>query len=303
MQRVVSIVGPTGVGKSALALKLADDFKGEVISADSRQIYKMLDIGTAKPTVMEQKLTPHHLIDVVAPDQDFSLAQYQQQAYQAIDDISTRGKLPLLAGGSGLYVWAVLEGWRIPRVAPDSTLRRELEARAAGGEAAQLFAELQQLDTEAAARIDSRNVRRVIRALEIQHHPEEVAAPSKVSPPFESMIIGLTCSRELLYERIDQRVEAMMQQGLVDEVKGLIEKGYVAELPSMSGIGYRQIAAYLSGTISLTDATQQIKYESHRLARQQYNWFSLKNDTIHWFDVTENYYNDLHRLVINFLKV
>jgi len=303
MQRVVSIVGPTAVGKSALALKLTGDFKGEIISADSRQIYKMLDIGTAKPTVAEQKLTPHHLIDVVVPDQDFSLAQYQQQAYQAIDAISARGKIPILAGGSGLYVWAVLEGWQIPKVAPDSTLRHELEARAAGGEAAQLFAELQQLDAEAAARIDSRNVRRVIRALEIKHHPEKVAAPSKVLPPFESMTIGLTCPRELLYERIDQRVEAMMKQGLVDEVKGLIETGYVAELPSMSGIGYRQIAAYLSGSISLADAIQQIKYESHRLARQQYNWFSLKNDTIHWFDITDNFYDDLHRLVSNFLEV
>ncbi|MCL2281034.1 MAG: tRNA (adenosine(37)-N6)-dimethylallyltransferase MiaA, partial [Dehalococcoidia bacterium] len=283
-------------------LKLANDFDGEIVSADSRQIYRMLDIGTAKPTISEQKLVRHHIIDVAEPDQAFSLAQYQQLAYQGINNISDRNKLPILTGGSGLYVWAVLEGWQIPKVAPDLTLRHELEARAARGEAAQLYAELQQMDAEAAARIDHRNVRRVIRALEINRQPQKTSAPAKTPSPFSQLVIGLTCSRGALYKRIDMRVEGMIEQGLVDEVRSLIAKGYSTELPAMSGIGYRQIAAYLQGNTTLPDAIQQIKYESHRLARQQYNWFSLKNDTIHWFDVSGNYYDHLHVIISEFLK-
>ncbi|MCL1885809.1 MAG: tRNA (adenosine(37)-N6)-dimethylallyltransferase MiaA [Dehalococcoidia bacterium] len=302
MQRVVTIVGPTGVGKSALALKLAGALNAEIISADSRQIYRLLDIGTAKATKTEQELVRHHLIDIVAPDKDFSLAQYQQLAYQAIDDINARHKLPLLVGGSGLYVWAVLEGWQIPKVAPDAELRRELEARAASGEAAQLYAELQQLDSEAAARIDPRNVRRVIRALEIGHQPQKNAPPSKLAPSFEQLVIGLTCPRDALYSRIDKRVDIMLQQGLPDEVSGLLGQGYQADLPAMSGIGYRQMVSFLNGKVSQEEAVQQIKFESHRLARQQYNWFSLKNATIHWFDVTEDYYERAFVAVSEFIK-
>ncbi|MCL2615194.1 MAG: tRNA (adenosine(37)-N6)-dimethylallyltransferase MiaA [Dehalococcoidia bacterium] len=302
MQRVVTIIGPTGVGKSALALKLAGALKAEIISADSRQIYRSLDIGTAKATKAEQELVRHHLIDIVAPDEDFSLAQYQQMAYQAIDDINARHKLPLLVGGSGLYVWAVLEGWQIPKVAPDAALRRELEARAASGEAAQLYAELQQLDSEAAARIDPRNVRRVIRALEIGHQPQKNAPPSKVTPSFEQMVIGLTCPRDALYNRIDKRVDIMLQQGLTDEVRRLLERGYKADLPAMSGIGYRQMVAFLNGKVSQEEAVQQIKFESHGLARQQYNWFSLKNATIHWFNVTEDYYERAFVAVSEFIN-
>jgi len=285
-----------------LALKLACDFNGEIISADSRQVYRMLDIGTAKPTTAEQELIPHHLIDVAQPDQDFSLAQYQHMAYQAIEGVSACGKLPILAGGSGLYIWAVLEGWQIPKVAPNSALRRELEARAANGEAPQLYAELQQLDRKAADRIDPRNTRRVIRALEISRKQDKNLAPSKTAPSFDQLIIGLTCSRAALYERIDRRVEKMMQQGLLNEVRELVAQGYDAELPAMSGIGYRQIITHLQGASTVDEAVQQIKYESHRLARQQYNWFSLKNDTIHWFDINDDYYDRLSIRVSHFLK-
>lgn len=302
MKRVIAIVGPTGVGKSALALKLAQDFHGEIISADSRQVYRYLDIGTAKPSRAEQTSVPHHLVDIVDPDQNFSLAQYQEMAYKTIDEIASLGHVPLLVGGSGLYVWAVLEGWQIPKVAPDVGLRKRLEGRAAQGESEKLYEELKQLDAEAAGRIDPRNVRRVIRALEIKQNPGASSKALKTKPPFDELIVGLTASREALYRRIDERVDDMVSRGLVEEVKSLVDKGYKLELPSMSGIGYRQIGAFLQGKISLDEAVQQVKNESHRLVRQQYNWFGPKDDRIHWFDVDNEPYIKIKTMVKEFLN-
>jgi tRNA dimethylallyltransferase len=302
IKRVVAVVGPTGVGKSALALRLAQDLNGEIISADSRQIFCYLDIGTAKPTVAELSRVPHHLIDIIDPDQDFSLAQYQELAYKAIDDAASRGHLPLLAGGSGLYVWAVLEGWQIPRVAPDRELRKRLEERAASGEKEQLYEELKKIDADAAFRIDPRNVRRVIRALEIKQNSALIPKLAKIKPPFDNLIIGLTATRKALYRHIDERVDSMIARGLVAEVKSLVNKGYGLELPSMSGIGYRQIVAFLHGKVSLDGAIQQVKNESHRLVRQQYNWFGPKDDRIHWFDVDTDPYTQIKTLATDFLK-
>ena len=182
MQRVTAIVGPTGVGKSTLALRLAQDLHGEIITADSRQIYRLMDIGTAKPTPHEQAVVAHHLIDIVFPNEAFDLATYLEIGYKAIDTIFSRGKLPILAGGSGLYVWALLEGWQIPKVLPDADFRKRLEARAARGESQNLFEELKHLDPEAAGRIDSRNVRRVIRALEVNKNPDLSLRPPKIKP-------------------------------------------------------------------------------------------------------------------------
>jgi tRNA dimethylallyltransferase len=302
IKRVVAVVGPTGVGKTALALRLARDFDGEIISADSRQIYRYMDIGTAKLPPVERSAIPHHLIDIVDPDQDFSLAQYQKLAYKSIDEVTSIGHLPILAGGSGLYVWAVLEGWQIPAVAPDMDLRKHLEGRAAGGESEALYAELKKLDTEAASRIDPRNVRRVIRALEIKQNPGASSKPVKTKPPFGELVIGLTAKREILYRRIDQRVDSMIANGLVEEIKSLINKDYSLELPSMSGIGYRQLGAFLQGKVSLEEAIQQVKNESHRLVRQQYNWFGPKDDRIHWFDVDAGHHSQIKALVAEFLK-
>jgi len=301
MKRLVTIVGPTGVGKSALALILANDFDCEIVSADSRQIYRLMDIGTAKPTACEQAQVRHHLLDIVAPNQDFSLSEYQQKAYQAIESVMALGKLPLLVGGSGLYVWAVLEGWQIPKVPPNPALRRELEERAQKGETSLLYQELWRLNAEAAARIDPRNVRRVIRALEISYETGVVQLPAKNPPFYTNLIIGLTCERQLLYERVDRRVDKMVQDGLLDEVKDILRQGFQPELPALTGIGYRQVVAYLQGKNSWEDTFQQIKNDSHRLVRRQYNWFSLKNDKIHWFDVETDYYNDAKALVSKFL--
>ena len=287
MNRLLAVVGPTGVGKSRLALRLAQDLDGEIVSADSRQFYRYMDIGTAKPTPDEQASVPHHLIDIVNPDEDFSLAQYQQLAYKAIADINQRNRLALLVGGSGLYVWSVLEGWKIPSVAPDPEFRRRLEEKANKGGEEELYQELARLDPVAAQKIDPRNVRRTIRALEV-HRSAEVPISrlqSKAPPPFNTVIIGLTAERQELYRRIDSRVDEMLKLGLVDEVKQMLEQGYDTGLPAMSGIGYKQIIMFLEGVLTLADAVQQTKFESHRLARHQYSWFRPKDDRIGWFDI------------------
>lgn len=285
MKSLVAIVGPTAVGKSKLAMDIAQQLDSEIISSDSRQVYRFLDIGTAKPTPEERILVPHHLIDIVDPDEDFNLVAYQGLAYAVIDDIQRRGRLPLLVGGSGLYVRAVLEGWSIPQVAPDTQIRQELEAK----DGDTLFQELRGLDPEAAGEIDHRNVRRVIRALEVCLSTGKRFSQlrKKDSPGFDALIIGLTMERARLYRRIDSRVDHMIEQGLVEEVRGLIGCRYTLDLSSMSSVGYREIGRFLNGEMDLPDAIQRIKYETHRLARHQYAWFRLNDERIHWLESNE----------------
>lgn len=281
---LVSIVGPTAVGKSSLALELAEALGGEIINADSRQVYRYMDIATAKPTPEERALVPHHLVDVVNPDQDFNLAVYQSRAQETIADIQARGRLPILVGGSGLYVWAVIEGWRIPPVPPDPGLRLELEAKAMTDGIGTLYQELSQLDPAAAQRIDPRNIRRVIRALEVSRQGRPFSQLQGKQPVTESVTIGLTTGRDELYRRIDARVDSMMQQGMLEEVQQLVARGYGFDLPSMSGLGYRQLGRFLQGEMDLPTAVQQIKYDTHRFARHQYSWFRLGDQRIRWFD-------------------
>jgi tRNA dimethylallyltransferase len=286
---LVALVGPTAVGKTDLSIRLAMDIKGEVVSADSRQIYRGMDVGTAKAGAEERRLVPHHLIDVLEPGELLTLAQYQDAAYRVIDDILGRGGIPLLVGGTGLYVRAVLEGLGIPRVPPNPELRSELYARAEceGGEA--LHRWLAEVDPQAAKAIDARNVRRVIRALEVYLEAGEriselqQAAP----PPYRILRIGLTMDRERLYERIDERVERMLAAGLVDEVRGLAARGYDLSLASMSGVGYRQMVYYLQGEVDLVEAVRLIKHATHRFVRQQYNWFRLDDSAINWYDTSD----------------
>ena len=287
MNRLLAIIGPTGIGKSKLALNLAQTFDGELVSADSRQVYRFMDIGTAKPSREELSRVPHHLIDIINPDQNFSLAQYQARAYKAITDIHQRSKLALLVGGSGLYVWSVLEGWEMPKTPPDLELRRSLENKAAEVGKDRLYQELMEIDPVAAQKIDPRNVRRTIRALEVYKSASKPFSQlqHKKAPPFETLTVGLTTDREELYRQIDQRVDQMIEQGLVEEVKKLVEMGYGFDLPSMSAVGYKQIGMYLKGEITLGEAIQQIKFETHRFVRHQYNWFRLKDERIKWFDI------------------
>jgi len=287
MRCLVSIVGPTAVGKSELALQLAQSFPIEIVSADSRQVYRYMNIGTNKPSPSERASVPHHVIDVIEPDEDFSLAIYHQLAIGAMKTIQWKNRLPLLVGGSGLYVWSLVEGWRIPQVLPNQQLRRKLEARAEQEGSHSLYHELQNIDSTAAAKINPNNTRRIIRALEIYHttgqHPSQLQR--KEAPLFPILIIGLTQERDALYRRIDQRVDKMIQNGLVEEVEQLFKKGYKLSLPSMSGIGYKQIGQFLRGDMTLPLAIDKIKYETHRLVRHQYAWFRLDDSRIHWFDV------------------
>jgi len=289
MKRLIAIVGPTGIGKSRLALRLAGACNGEIVSADSRQVYRYMDIGTAKPTPPEMAAVPHHLIDIINPDEEFSLALYLQLANRAIEDIYRRGKLPFLVGGTGLYVRAILEGWHVPGVSPDKDFRYNIEKQYNEKDPDEIYQELIAADPDAAAKIDRRNVRRVIRALEV--HAKAGKAFSKLggktAPAFIPYTIGLTTTRAELYRRVDRRVDEMIERCLVPEVENLLKSGYNFSLPAMSGIGYRQIGQYLRGEMTLAAAIQKIKTETHRFIRHQYAWFRLTDKNIHWYEADD----------------
>lgn len=288
MNPIIAIVGPTATGKSALAVELAAALGGEIVNADSRQVYRYMDIGTAKPSVSDREQVPHHLIDIINPDEDFTLATYQELALKAIGDIQRREKLAILVGGSGLYVRAVTGGLIIPKVAPDPELRRRLEDRAEREGFNSLYRELTSVDPAAAEKIDPRNVRRVIRALEVCLTAGVPFSQLKQSSPgIPAVTIGLTTARDDLYRRIDTRVDEMLTHGLVDEVQWLLDQGYSPDLPSMSGLGYKQIIGHLRGDTGLDETIQRIKFDTHRFARHQYAWFRPKDETIEWFDIRE----------------
>ncbi len=290
MKRLVAIVGPTGIGKSRLAISLAARYGGEIIGADSRQVYRRLDIGTAKPSPEELDSVPHHLIDIINPDEPFSLAQYLELARAAIADIFKRQKLPFLVGGTGLYVRAVLEGWRPPPVSPDAEFRYNEERRAGEAGADALYQELARLDPAAAQRIDPRNLRRVIRALEVRAGTPWPSPESerKEPPDFAPLVIGLTADRSELYARVDRRVDEMLARGLVNEVENLLRMGYDLDLPALSGIGYRQVGQYLRGELTRAEAVRRIKTATHRFIRHQYAWFRPADARIHWFDIGDD---------------
>ena len=283
---VLFIVGPTAVGKSSLALKLANAFDGEIVSADSRQVYRFMDIGTAKPSADDRAEVRHHLIDILDPDQPYSLALFLDLAHQAIQDIHSRKVLPIVVGGTGQYIWALLEGWQVPHVPTDPGLREKLEREAEQAGTATVYQRLREVDPQAADRIDPRNLRRVIRALEIYHFAGTSSSDlrRRETPPYRSLVIGLTIVRKTLYQSIDHRVDAMVESGLVEEMRGLIEKGYRPDLPAMSSMGYKQVGMYLGGNLTLEQAVQQTKYETHRFARQQYTWFRQDDPRIEWLE-------------------
>ena len=284
---VVAVVGPTATGKSDVAVQIALRHDGEIVGADSRHIYRGMDIGTAKPPPEQQAAVRHHMVDIVEPDEPYNVALYLRQARQSIAEILGRGKLPIVAGGSGQYVWGLLEGWQIPETPPSPELRAELEARAEseGGEA--LYHELAKADPAVAERIDPRNVRRVIRALELRLTPGKALDPMrKTSPPFNPLIVGLTLPRAELYSRIDARVDAMMDAGWLDEVRALLDRGCSLDLPSMSSLGYGELGRCVSGETELAEAVGVIKTRTHRFARQQHAWFRADDERIAWFDAS-----------------
>lgn len=280
------LVGPTAVGKTELSIRLAERLNGEIISADSRLFYRGMDIGTAKPTPAEQARAPHHLIDVADPDETWSLAMFQQAAQGIIADIHAHGKLPLLVGGTGQYVRAVTQGWTPPEVVPDSRLRAELEKMKDERGKEWLYEKLKSLDPEAAAVIDLRNVRRTIRALEVIFTTGRKFSEQRgqSESPYDLLTIGLKRPREELYARVDERIEAMFAAGLLDEVRALLARGYSPELPSMSGIGYRECCQVLGGQMSGEQAQVQMKRITRVFVRRQGNWFKESDPNIHWFE-------------------
>lgn len=278
------ILGPTAVGKTRLALDLAAHVPLEVISADSRQIYRLMDIGTAKPTPDELAQVPHHGIDLVLPDETLSLAQVKQAMVAAIDAVHGRGKLPVIVGGTGQYISAVIEGWGIPEVPPNLALRAELEAYAAEYGALALHARLRALDATSAESIAYQNVRRVVRALEVcleTGQPISVLQ-RKTPPPYDVVVWGVTLAREDLYGQADRRVVEMVERGFVDEVRRLLAMGYGRELPSMSGLGYREMAAHLQDGVSLAEAVWLTQHNTHDFIRRQYTWFRKMGERVLW---------------------
>ncbi len=284
---LVAIVGPTAVGKSGVAIMLATEFGGEIVCADSRTQYRRMNIGTAKPTPAQQAAVPHHLLDLIDPNETFTLAQFQDHAYRAIADITRRGRVPFLVGGSGLYVKCVVDGFRIPQMEPDPELRQALHTEAEQKGTEHLYAELSRVDPVAARHIEPTNVRRVIRALEVYR---QLGVPiselqKRTPPPYRIVMIGLTRSMESLEQAIAQRVDDMLSAGLVDEVRALVEAGFGYDLPALSGIGYREIGMYLRGEIDLAGARALIILKTRRFVRRQYQWFHLSDPNIHWVDM------------------
>jgi len=301
---LIAIVGPTAASKSALALRLARTYQGEIVSADSRQVYRHMDIGTAKPTEQERTEVPFHLVDILNPNQPYSLEIFLRSATQSINSIHSRHSMPFIVGGTGQYMWALLEGWKLPQSKPDPELRAQLEKKANEYGPQWLHQSLQQVDYDTACAIDPNNTRRVIRALEIYH--TTYATPSKQRTkgpnPYETLIIGLTMDRKELYQRIDHRVDHMMEMGLLEEVQALLHAGYDTHLPAMSSFGYREIILHLTGQLTLEEAVAKIKYNTHRFARRQYAWYSLKDPRIKWLIVNDDTEAQAQALVERFLR-
>lgn len=287
-RRLIAIVGQTATGKTALGIALARRLDGEIINADSRQVYRGMDVGTAKPSPAERAQARHWLIDVLAPDEPLTLSTFLELAHDAADDIWSRGKLPLVVGGTGQYIRALLEGWQVPKVPPQPALRAELEALAEREGADAVRDELRRIDPASAETIDARNVRRMIRAIEVTRMTGRPFSEwgGKSEPDFGATVVGLRLPRDDLYRRIDERVDAMIRAGLFEEVRRLNAEGYGCGLPSMSSIGYREACQHLQGELSAGEAAARIKTETHRLARVQDTWF--RNDpAIRWLDADD----------------
>ncbi len=313
---LVLLVGPTAVGKTELAIQLAIKINGEIVSADSRLFYRGMDIGTAKPSREELARAPHHLVDIANPDEVISLALFQQKARDVISDIHLRNKLPFLVGGTGQYIRAVTQGWVPPEVTPNEKLRDELEKLAFPREhrddvskaegmkeergANWLHARLDKLDPHAAASIDARNVRRTIRALEVilttgQKFSEQ---RGQGQSPYPLIIaIGLTRAREELYQRVDARIEAMFANGFIDEVNGLLEKGYPPTLPSMSAIGYRECIRVVTGELTVEQAKVEIRRATRVFVRKQANWFKKSDPQIKWFNAQSGIQSEIESYI------
>ena len=280
--KLIVILGPTASGKSELGLKLAKKFNGEIVSADSKQIYKEMDIGTAKPTKKEREEILHHLINIKNPNQIYTVWQYKKEAIKATNKVIKRGKNPFLVGGTGLYLKAVVENLEIPKVKPDWKLRKSLELKIKTRGLKSLYDELIKIDPEAAYIVDSQNPRRIIRAMEIAIKTKKPFSQQrkKGEPLFDVLEIGISSEKENLKEKIEKRVDKMMKAGLLKEIKNLI-KIYDKNLSTFDAIGYREIIDYLNKKISLAEAVEKIKKNTWHFAKRQMTWFK-KDKRIRW---------------------
>lgn len=294
-QPLLIILGPTAVGKTSVSITLAQRLGGEIVSADSRLLYRGMDIGTAKPTAEERQGVPHFLIDVADPDETWSLGIYQREAYQVIDEIHSRGKLPLLVGGTGQYIRSIIEGWRIPPQRPDHALRDAITHWADTIGSQGLYERLKRIDPAAANKIDYRNLRRTVRALEVIFKTGERFSDQRRRQTcrYRPLIFGLDRPREELYARVDQRIQGMLEGGLVAEVRRLLDAGYSPDLPTMSAIGYGEIIQYLQGEISLEEAVALIKHNTRVFVRRQANWFKPDDPRITWFKASPHVVNEI----------
>ncbi|UCC68438.1 MAG: tRNA (adenosine(37)-N6)-dimethylallyltransferase MiaA [Armatimonadota bacterium] len=290
-ERLLAIVGPTATGKTEVGVLLAEALGGEIVSADSMQVYRGMDIGTAKPTAEQRARVRHHLIDIVDPDELFSVADYRKRADAALEDIWGRGRQPILVGGSGLYVRAVLEEMDFSEVPPDPELRRRLTAEARSKGTRALHEWLSEVDPEAAARIHPNDEKRIIRALEVSESvggggppPRKLDRRRRVR--YNTRQFGLNVAREELYRRIEARVDGMIARGLVEEVRGLLERGYGKGLVAMKGLGYGQLAPHVQGEVSLEEAVRRLKRDTRRFAKRQLTWFRA-DERVEWVDVME----------------
>jgi tRNA dimethylallyltransferase len=293
-ENVLAIIGPTSVGKTALSLELAARFSGEIISGDSMQFYRGMDIGTAKASPEERAAIPHHLIDICDLDEEFTVADFQRRTAALISDMNSRQILPIIVGGTGLYIQSVLYGYRFSEAGEDEAYRASLSSLAEtdGNEA--LHAKLSAVDPLTAARLHPNDVKRVIRALEIYHLTGKTMAEYQQrseESPYNLLLLGLTMDRALLYERINARVDQMIEAGLIEEVEGLLRKGYDASLRSMQALGYKEIIAYLQGLTTKEAAVELVKKRTRNFAKRQLTWFRAMKDIV-WFDITPGFGNE-----------
>jgi tRNA dimethylallyltransferase len=288
-QKIIVVLGPTASGKSSLGIHLAQEFQGEIVSADSRQVYRGLDIGTAKVTPEERMLVPHHLLDIVEPNETYTVAQFQEQANQALQEIDQRGKQAFLVGGSPHYIQVVVDNLVMPRIPPQPELRAELESQSLST----LITQLEEMDPEGAAKIDRNNPRRVIRALEVCLISGKPFSQQRGSaePLYESLMLGINWPRPVLYQRIDQRVDERIELGMIQEVRDLLAHGVSKERLEDLGLEYRFISQYLRGVYkSEAEMIERLKFAIHDFTRRQLTWFR-KETRIHWLEGEGGNYN------------
>lgn len=283
-EKILVILGPTATGKSHCAIEIAKKYNGEIISGDSMLVYKGMDIGTAKPTAEELAAVPHHLVDILPPDASFSVVDFKQQAERLITEITARGHLPIIAGGTGLYIKALLEGYAFNAAEEDSELRRELEREATEQGAQALHDRLRELAPQEAERIHPNNVRRVIRALESALQGESVHQYGAAEMPYNALVVGLNMERQALYARINKRVDLMLEAGLEQEVHGLLQQGVHPDCQSMQSIGYRQMVWYIDAGMPYADAVEKLKQATRNFAKRQLTWYK-KMPYIHWLQL------------------